>query len=76
MLSIVYLAAVIEYLVAELTELSGNAARDHKRKCITPRHLLLAIGNDGEFVSPPEFLSYCLTIYASTDSCNFCQPIE
>ncbi|KAF6752987.1 putative histone H2B [Ephemerocybe angulata] len=45
-----YLAAVIEYLVAELTELSGNAARDHKRKCITPRHLLLAIGNDGELL--------------------------
>lgn len=48
--SAVYLAAVIEYLVAELTELSGNAARDHKRKCITPRHLLLAIGNDGELL--------------------------
>jgi histone H2A len=44
----VFLAAVLEYLIAELLELSGNAAREHERKRITPRFLLLAISNDDE----------------------------
>ena len=44
----IYMAAVLEYLCAEILELAGNAARDNKKSRIVPRHITLAVKNDEE----------------------------
>eukprot|EP01083_Nonionella_stella_P178159 628611_1 len=44
----IYLAAVLEYTVAEVLELSGNCAKDYKKRTIAPRHIMLGIKTDDE----------------------------
>ncbi|GFY40637.1 histone H2A [Trichonephila inaurata madagascariensis] len=67
----VYLAAVLEYLAAEVLELAGNAARDNKKTRIIPRHLQLAIRNDEELnkllsgVTIAQKVVYCQTFKLS-----------
>ncbi|NXY65631.1 H2AX protein, partial [Callaeas wilsoni] len=44
----IYLAAVMEYVAAEVLELAGNAACQSKKTRILPRHIQLAVRNDDE----------------------------
>jgi len=44
----VYMAGVLEYLVAEVAELAGQIAKHKRKHRITPRHIQLAILSDEE----------------------------
>ena len=44
----VYLAAVAEYIVAEVLELAAKAAKDNKRTSVRSRDIMLAIRGDEE----------------------------
>jgi len=43
------MAAVMEYLVAEILDLAGEVTKDSKRGRIAPRHIELSVRNDGDF---------------------------
>lgn len=42
------MAGVLEYLTAEILELSGAAAKENKKVRIIPRHIMFAIRKDAE----------------------------
>lgn len=44
----IYLAAVLEYMTAEILELGGTQAIAAKKKRITPRHIMLGVRNDDD----------------------------
>ncbi|XP_058931800.1 histone H2A type 1-A-like [Kogia breviceps] len=44
----VYMAAVLEFLTAQILELAGSASRDNKETRIMPCHLQLAVRNNEE----------------------------
>ena len=44
----VFLTATLEYLMAEVLELSGNVAKQAHRHRISPRHIMLAVHSDEE----------------------------
>lgn len=72
----VYLAAVLEYIMAEVLELSTISASSTKKKRITPRHIQLAIQDDEELSR----LFGGVTIPAGGGEAHVhavvCQPIE
>ena len=47
----VYMAAVLEYLVAEILEVSVMVVKQHKKSRITPRYMFLGLKEDEEFSS-------------------------
>ena len=80
----VFLAAVNEYICAEILELSGNAARDYKKCNIAPRHIFLAIRYDEELnkqfkdfailgggVVPVVKLAALLSVYCTKSELNY-----
>ena len=44
----IFLAAVIEYVAAEVLEIAGDETKKQQRKTISPRHIMLAIKRDEE----------------------------
>lgn len=61
----IYLAAVLEYLTAEIVELAehqlkaDNQKKTQKKQRITPRHIMLAIRNDAELTKLFSDANFC-----------------
>ena len=64
----VYLAAVLEYLAAEVLELAGNAAKDNKKSRIIPNHIRNTLRMDPEF---SKFFGDAILTEAGGVSTNF-----
>lgn len=45
----VFMAAVLEYLTAEIMDLASEEAKSAGKKTVQPRHILVGIRNDEEF---------------------------
>merc|ERR1712025_1344559 len=56
----IFLASVMEYIAAEILELSGNEATNRGRKRILPKDIMQAVHTDVEFVklSPPKTTTF------------------
>ncbi|NXM11766.1 H2AX protein, partial [Ploceus nigricollis] len=54
----IYLAAVMEYVTAEVLELAASTAHENRKTRILPRHIQLAVRNDDELNK----LFACVTI--------------
>ena len=66
----IYLAAVLEYLTAEVLELAGDIAKQGKKGRVTPRHIMLAIRNDEEVRNISITTAHLIcSIVRSTSSC-------
>ena len=52
-----FTAGVIEYLLEEILDLSGDVAKAMKRKRITPRHVYLAIAADDELTKVFDYVT-------------------
>ncbi|VDM93352.1 unnamed protein product [Onchocerca ochengi] len=44
----IYLAAVLEYLIAEIVNSAGKVTKDNKKVRIDPRHIQIAVRTDDE----------------------------
>jgi len=56
--SSVYLASVLEYVLAEVLEVTSNVAKDHGKNVLNSRHLMLGIKGDAELSSLSKSLCF------------------